>query len=483
MLFNSFHFLIFFPIVFLVYFAMPKNYRWYVLLASSLYFYMVWKPAYIILIIITSLVAYFSARLIDTERYRKNKKLILILSLIINFGILFLFKYYNFFNITLSSFLPVDLLLPRLNLLLPMGISFYTFQTASYCIDVYRGTTPSEKNYAYLLLYVTFFPQLVAGPIERSDRLLPQLKNPKPFEYYRITEGIRYMALGMFKKVVIADNLAVCVDTVYNDVAGSNGFQLLVALFLFSIQLYCDFAGYSDIALGAAKIFGIDLMQNFKRPYFSKSIREFWTRWHISLSEWFKDYVYIPLGGSRRGKVRCYLNYFIIFTLSGLWHGADMSFVVWGFLQGLCIVFEMITFNLGEKIYSFLHIGQKLKNAIKIIATYLFFTFTCVFFRSSSVQDATVAIRKIWWNRADYLNSSYIVESLTDMNLDTFNIIFFSILLVSLFIISFLSRRESITLIVARQKAPLRWAIYILTALVLFVFRFSGEQNFIYFQF
>ncbi|MBQ6569416.1 MAG: MBOAT family protein [Clostridia bacterium] len=453
------------------------------MLAASLYFYMAWKPAYILLIIMTSLVAYFSALIMEKPQAAKYKKTVLIFALIINIGTLFLFKYFNFFNVTLSSVLGVKQLLPHFNLLLPIGISFYTFQTVSYFIDVYRGKFKAEKNYPYFLLYVTFFPQLVAGPIERADRLLPQLKNPKPFSYDSAAEGVRYMVLGMFKKIVIADNLAVCVDMVYGNLEGSNGLQLAIAAVIFTVQLYCDFAGYSDIAVGAARVFGVELMQNFHRPFFSKSMNEFWQRWHYSLAIWLRDYIYFPLGGSRCSAVRHLFNLLVVFFFSGLWHGASITYVLWGVLNGIIVVIEVLMRKPTDSAYKKLSLPRTLEKLIKIGYVYIIFVCTCIFVRADTLADVGYIYKTIWADKASYFNLAFVRESLAAMNLNTFNIVFYSLLIFSLFLIGLLSRKEPITRIVARQKTPIRWTIYILAVLVLFIFRYSGVANFIYFQF
>ncbi|HOJ12159.1 MAG TPA: MBOAT family O-acyltransferase, partial [Clostridiales bacterium] len=341
MLFNSLEFLIFYPIITILYFILPYRARWVLLLAGSYYFYMAWRPEYIILIMISTFVSYFTGIKIGQANNKSTKKKYLNLSLLINLGLLIVFKYFNFFNDSLRTLftqlnLPYNV--PGFNLLLPMGISFYTFQTLSYSIDVYRGTMKPETHFGIFALYVSFFPQLVARPIERADRLLPQFYNKNKFDYDRVTSGLKIMAWGFFKKVVVADRLGIAVSAIYNNPVKHNSIQFIIATLFFTFQIFCDFSGYSDIAIGSARIMGFELMENFKRPYFSKSVAEFWRRWHISLSSWFKDYLYIPLGGNRVSKARNYFNLFITFLASGLWHGANWTFVVWGALHGAYIV-------------------------------------------------------------------------------------------------------------------------------------------------
>ena len=323
------------------------------MLLASYYFYMSWKVEYVILIVISTLVDYFCGKKMAALPDKAARKKYLYLSLVSNLGLLFLFKYFNFFSRSFSkifgvlneSFLHWNVLHDTytLKVLLPVGISFYTFQTLSYTIDVYNGRTSAENHLGKFALFVSFFPQLVAGPIERSSHLLPQFHQTFEFDYNRVKEGLLLMVWGFFKKLVIADRLAAYVNEVYNNVDKYDGFHNIIATYFFAFQIYCDFSGYSDIAIGSALIMGFSLMQNFRRPYFATNIREFWARWHISLSTWFRDYLYIPLGGNRVVKWRWYYNLFITFVISGLWHGADWTFIVWGFLHGSYLVLGYIT--------------------------------------------------------------------------------------------------------------------------------------------
>ena len=352
MLFNSLEFIIFFPIVVAAYFALNPKYRWILLLLASYYFYMCWNYKYIVLIMFSTVVDYCSGILM----YRTNKtglrKLLLLASLTTNLGLLFFFKYFNFFGETVNYFFErfnIFAEVPAYSFLLPVGISFYTFQTLSYTIDIYRKKQTPEYHFGRFALFVSFFPQLVAGPIERSVNLIPQFRQDFKFDYERVRDGILFMVWGFFKKVVIADRLAEYVNLVYNNPTESEGFQNIIATFFFSIQIYCDFSGYSDIAIGAALILGYRLMTNFRRPYFALNIREFWQRWHISLSTWFRDYVYISLGGNRVVKWRWFYNLFITFLVSGLWHGANWTFVIWGALHGFYLIFAIWTIKIREQ--------------------------------------------------------------------------------------------------------------------------------------
>ena len=356
MLFNSIHFLIFFPVVVALYFSMPHKYRWVLLLVASYYFYMAWRAEYIFLIVFSTLIDYYAAIFMEKQESKSKKKKFLLLSLFSNLGLLFTFKYFNFFTSTISetfNYFNIFIDSPTFKLLLPVGISFYTFQTLSYTIDVYRGQKKAEKHLGYFAVYVSFFPQLVAGPIERSTHLLPQFFEKHDFDIERAKAGIKLMLWGFFMKVAIADRLAFYVNDVYNNLESYTSGHYMVATYFFAYQIYCDFAGYSLIAIGAAKVLGFSLMDNFRTPYYSKTISEFWKRWHISLSTWFRDYVYIPLGGNRAVKWRWYYNLFFTFLVSGLWHGANWTFLIWEALHGIFLIAAIVKNNY-EKKYEFL---------------------------------------------------------------------------------------------------------------------------------
>lgn len=343
MLFNSMAYAVFLPIVFVMYWAFPHRLRWPLLLAASYYFYMSWNAKYIVLIFFTTLVSYMAARMLERCGGKRQKQWVLFGAVVLCLGVLVIFKYAGFLLDNFYAALTAFGLHPHpvtLNLMLPVGISFYTFQTLSYVIDVYRGEIPAEKHFGIYATFVSFFPQLVAGPIERTSNLLPQIRSEHFFDADKALYGAKQMLWGFFKKLVIADNLAPFVDRVYADVGSYYGVDFAVVIVFFSIQIYCDFSGYSDIAVGTAKLLGIDLMTNFKSPYLSASIREFWSRWHISLSTWFRDYVYIPLGGNRCSKLRHKANLLVTFLLSGLWHGASWNFVAWGGMHGIAQIVQ-----------------------------------------------------------------------------------------------------------------------------------------------
>ena len=405
MIFNSAEFLIFYPLVLLLYFVLPKKCKWPMLLAASYYFYMIWNPPLIFLILFTTAVSYISAIIIEKTENKKKKKFWLAMTLITSLGVLFFFKYFNFLADSAISLWNLfgghanDLVL---KLILPVGISFYTFQTLSYVIDVYRGEIKAERHFGWYALFVSFFPQLVAGPIERPDNLLPQLKADHKLEAQNAFAGIQKMAVGFFKKIVVADLIAEFVNTVYNSPETATGFGIIIASVLFSVQIYCDFSGYTDIAIGCARVMGIRLMQNFNRPYQARNIKDFWARWHISLSTWFRDYLYIPLGGNRCSKARHFFNIFVVFFVSGLWHGANWTFVIWGVLHGLYQIVGALTKKKRERIYAALKIK---KDSLPFVLWQRFWTFVLVcfswiFFRANSFSDALLLIKKLFvgWN-------------------------------------------------------------------------------------
>lgn len=379
MAFHSFSFLLFFPIVTLVYFSLPGKIRWLFLLAASYYFYMCWNARYVFLIALSTIITYVCARLTDSLKDTKPRLLTILLGLSSNLGILFFFKYYRFsielFNRVFSHLgMPT---LPVPNILLPVGISFYTFQALGYMLDVYRRKLPAEKNLLRYSLFVSFFPQLVAGPIERSENLLRQVNHPRSFSWDNAISGLCVMLLGFFEKLVVADRAAIYVNTVFSRWQEASGWQLFLAAAAFSFQIYGDFSGYSHIAIGASRVLGYNLMENFRQPFFADSIRDFWHRWHISLSTWFRDYLYIPLGGGHAGKTRKALNTLITFSVSGLWHGASLSFLIWGILNGAMQILE-----------SLLPKRAKFPRILRILFTFICISLIFVFFRATSLSAA-----------------------------------------------------------------------------------------------
>jgi alginate O-acetyltransferase complex protein AlgI len=394
MLFNSLHFFIFFIIVTLGYWSLGWSGRWKLLLFASCYFYMIFQPVYILILFFTIIIDYFAGIWLENTE-GKQRKWLLIISIISNVGILAFFKYYHFLfdNINhLLGFLQVRNPLPIFDFILPIGLSFHTFQAMSYTFEVYRGNQKAERHFGIYALYVMFYPQLVAGPIERPQNVLPQFHETHQYNWEKTKSGLMMMAWGLFKKVVIADRLAMFVDFAYKNPSEQSGLTLFVATFFYTFQIYCDFSGYSDIALGSAKVMGFDLMENFRTPYFSTSISEFWRRWHISLSTWFRDYLYIPLGGNRVSEWRRYFNQFFVFMVSGLWHGAAWTFVIWGSLHG----FYLILAVLRDKYLPKLSLPKNLLGkTINLISTFLLVMLAWVFFRAKGTQDAFVILKKI----------------------------------------------------------------------------------------
>jgi len=402
MLFNSIQFLIFFIVVTLAYFSLSWRGRWILLLASSCYFYMVFKPVFILILFGTIVIDYYAGIWIAKTEDKKQKTLLLIISLISNIGILAFFKYYDFGRDSVNQILnlahlrsiipPLERLIPDTisqwmvngagRVILPIGLSFHTFQAMSYTIEVYRGNQTAEKHFGIYALYVMFYPQLVAGPIERPQNMLHQFHANFKYDFELVKSGLLQMAFGLFKKIVIADRLAEVVNHVYDNPAQQNGISLLVATIFFAFQIYCDFSGYSDIAIGAARVMGFTLMDNFRSPYESRSIVEFWGRWHISLSTWFRDYLYIPLGGNRKGEYRKYMNQFIVFLVSGLWHGASWNYVIWGGLHGT----YQVTAALRDKWMKNAGISIPQNNITRlfsVIFTFILVTIAWVFFRNN----------------------------------------------------------------------------------------------------
>ena len=408
MLFNSFHFVYFFVVVTTLYFILPFKQRWLLLLLSSCYFYMAFVPIYILILGFTILVDYFAGRIIEKSEGKK-RRFYLICSLIANIGVLCIFKYYNFISENLSFLLQgfiTNYQLPYLSILLPIGLSFHTFQAMSYTIEVYKGNQKAERHFGIYSLYVMFYPQLVAGPIERPQNLLHQFRENHKFESDRVVSGLKLMLWGFFKKLVIADRLALYVNTVYNNSSHHNGVTLAVATLFFAFQIYCDFSAYSDIAIGSARVMGFNLMTNFDRPYFSKSIAEFWKRWHISLSTWFKDYLYISLGGNKVSIPRWYFNLFIVFLISGLWHGANWTYIVWGGINGFYLVFAIVTKTYREKLSALIKLDKipLLNNIIQIIITFGLTCFAWIFFRAKNITEAFSIVKKIIYFDGPFFN-------------------------------------------------------------------------------
>ncbi len=484
MLFNSLHFLIFFIIVTSLYFAIPYNKRWLLLLISSCYFYMAFVPIYILILGFTIVIDYFAGIYIENAE-GKRRKLFLIFSLIANIGVLAVFKYYNFLNHNFSFLMHgfgLNNPIPYLSILLPIGLSFHTFQAMSYTIEVYRGRQKAERHFGIYSLYVMFYPQLVAGPIERPQNLLHQFREKYDFDYDRVTSGLRLMVWGLFKKVVIADRLAIVVDTVYNNPQQHNSLSLIIATVFFTFQIFCDFSGYSDMAIGAARIMGFKLMTNFDKPYQSKSIHEFWKRWHISLSTWFKDYLYITLGGNRVTIPRWYLNLFIVFLVSGLWHGANWTFVIWGALHGFYLVFALITKDFRGRFNKLFHFDKV--PILSVFSTFILVAFAWIFFRANGVHSAFYIIKHIFTGIPDILSKLLNHQSVFEnIGLGKKDLILSVLLILFLESVHYIQIKRSLSEIFMQTPTYVRWAVYYCVILALVFLGVFENRQFIYFQF
>ena len=476
MLFNSFSFAIFLPIVFILYWLIPDRFRWVLLLIASYYFYMSWNVKYVVLILFTTFISYLASIILSKTDSVVIKKTVVAIAAIASLGVLFVFKYFNFFSesiVNLAKCVSISLHPITLKLLLPVGISFYTFQTLSYVIDVYRGNVEPEQNFGIYATFISFFPQLVAGPIERTSNLLPQIKESKQFDYDEAAYGLKLMAWGFFKKLAIADVISQYVDNVYANISGSTALDILIAIFFFTIQIYCDFSGYSDIAIGTARLFGIRLMKNFSAPYFASSIREFWSRWHISLSTWFRDYVYITLGGNRCSKVKNYRNLFITFLVSGLWHGANWTYVIWGAGHGILQILE--------KIFKVDALRTKTAKVLRIVIVFILCNILWVFFRASTISDALLLFKHLI---CDELNLYSLTHVRSGIGITTLAVTMVCILFLAVF--DKFSEKEDVIKRISSYKLVCRWGIYV--ALVVgtyFIYVNYGVSNasFVYFQF
>ena len=489
MLFNSLDFAIFFPIVFVLYWLVSQKLllRNSLILVASYVFYGWWDWRFLFLIAISSFVDfYIGQKLYKTEGLKKRKQL-LFASLIVNLGLLVYFKYTNFFIDTfVDSFrlFGKELEVSTLNIILPVGISFYTFQTLSYTIDIYRKQLEPTKDWLPFFAFVSFFPQLVAGPIERASHLLPQFYKTYKFNYDQVKSGLLLVAFGLFKKMVIADRAALLVNEVYNNPGNYQGVETILATILFAFQIYCDFSGYSDIAIGIARTMGFDLMKNFDSPYLSKSITEFWRRWHISLSTWFRDYVYIPLGGSRNGTYKTYFNLFAVFLVSGLWHGAAMTFIVWGALHGVIIVLEKASFKMRKSAFSFLGLERNtISNKLFfILVTFSIVCFAWVFFRANSFMDAKTIIISFFNNNLYELFGDKLY--LIGLKQNEFFVLVLSI--IGLVLFEWNHKKSNMVYLLNRQSLVFRWFFYFSIVLFITLFGVYGNDvttEFIYFQF
>jgi alginate O-acetyltransferase complex protein AlgI len=477
MLFNSISFLIFFPVVTIIYFLLPHKFRWFLLLAASCFFYMFFKPVYILILFFTIIIDYFAGIYIERQTYLKKRKQYLIISIIANVSVLAIFKYYNFINGNidgLASYFGFKNQIPYLNILLPIGLSFHTFQAMSYTIEVYKRNQKAEKHFGIYALYVMYFPQLVAGPIERPQNVLHQFHTKHYFNANRTIDGLQLVMWGFFKKIVIADRLALCANEVFNNVHYYKGGPLILGILFFTFQIYCDFSGYSDIARGCSRIMGIELMKNFNAPYLAKSIKEFWGRWHISLSTWFRDYLYIPLGGNKVSVAKSYANILIVFLVSGLWHGANWTFVVWGFIHGIC----NITGIAFKKSFSSFKSGLKYLNSLGSFFswgnTFIIVSVAWVFFRANSLGDAVYFFKNVL--KIDYKH----IISIPIFSY--FYYILSFILIILLFGLEYLYEKRILKKSILDKKGW-QFLYFSVLFLLIYVFGIFEQQSFIYFQF
>ncbi|SDS80134.1 D-alanyl-lipoteichoic acid acyltransferase DltB, MBOAT superfamily [Gillisia sp. Hel1_33_143] len=478
MLFNSLDFAVFLPIVFILYwFVFNKNLKWQnsLVAVSSYVFYGWWDWRFLSLIIFSTLVDYFIGIALSKEYAPSKRKILLWCSIVINLGFLGFFKYYNFFLDNFKSafsFFGNEINSNSLDIILPVGISFYTFQTLSYTIDIYRGNLKPTSNFISFAAFVSFFPQLVAGPIERASNLLPQFYRNRKFEYSKAIDGLRQVLWGLFKKIVIADNCAEYANLIFNNSDDYSGSTLVIGALFFTFQIYCDFSGYSDIAIGISRLFGFNLMKNFAFPYFSRDIGEFWRRWHISLSTWFRDYLYIPLGGSRGGVWLKIRNTFIIFIVSGFWHGANWTFVIWGFLNALYFLPLLLT-NRNRGNLDVVASNSSLPNMrelLSMLGTFLLTVLAWIFFRAENIRHSLSIFKEIF--------------SKTLFSIPT--VLPFMIILLLLFFITieWSGRRNeyAIEKLGFKTSRYARWGFYMFIATLIFLFD-GKEQAFIYFQF
>ena len=497
MLFNSIQFMIFFPIIVLLYFVVPHRFRNILLLIASYYFYMCWNAKYALLLAFSTLVTYFVGRLIgmisidEEDRQRiVLRKIFVGIGFAINLSILFFFKYTDFLvsniNVILDN-LGIQVVTVPFDIVLPVGISFYIFQALGYTMDVYRGKVPVEKNIIKYAVFVSFFPQLVAGPIERSSNLLKQFSEKHYFEYQRVKDGLLMMAWGLFQKIIVADRIAIMVDKVYNYPQYYQGFEIIFATILFAFQVYCDFEGYSNIAIGASQVMGFELMKNFDCPYFSRTVADFWRRWHISLTTWFRDYLYFPLGGSKCEKKKNYRNIMIVFLVSGLWHGANWTFIIWGGLNGLYQVIGKMSMKIRVWACKVMEIDVNAfsHKVLQWIVTFILVDFAWIFFRANDIKVAFTIVKRMFYEFNPWVLFNGELYNLGLNRLEFWITMLGIIILLSVDYLHY--KKIRIRAILARQGIWFRWLTYTAVIFSLLIFGTYGPNYdasaFIYFQF
>ncbi len=492
MLFNSLEFIVFFPLVAAFYFMLPHRFRWMLLLVASYYFYMCWNCKYVVLLLFTTLVSYICGIGLHKARKQGVRSLLLVLSLLIIIGVLFFFKYFNFFGNSLNNLFSrwnLFIRIPAFHYLLPIGISFYTFQAVSYIIDVYRDTTKPEYHPGRYALFISFFPKLIAGPIDRAQNLLPQISGKAEIDYVRIRDGLALALWGFFKKVVVAERVAEYVNLVYDNPSSYQGPHFLVATLFYTVQIYCDFSGYTDIARGSAKILGFDLLPNFRRPYLASTIRDFWQRWHITLSNWFRDYVFLPSSFSFSYKISknrvlflkkdvfIYIAAIVItWFLTGLWHGANWTFIIWGGLFGLYLIVANRTKSLRRKFNKVTRLDRSpvLAGIVSIVTTNILVAFNWIFFRANTVRDAFYIIGKMPSMKLD-----------RPLNLFSFKVDFYIsvVLIIFLMAVEIMDEKYDLYAQILKKPAAIKWALATVISLAIFVLGIWGSADFLYFQF
>ncbi|HEX8507540.1 MAG TPA: MBOAT family O-acyltransferase [Hymenobacter sp.] len=490
MLFNSLHFLVFFPVVVGLYFGLPPRWRGPLLLLASYYFYMSWRAAYALLLLATTVIDYYSGYRMSQLPTKRERRPYLYLSLVSNLGTLFVFKYFNFFRDAVGQ-LAGALHLPHgagpvVELLLPVGVSFYTFQSVGYIVDVYQGRLEGERNFGRFALFVAFFPQLVAGPIERGGHMLPQFQRLHAFDYQRVVSGLRLLAWGLFKKVVVADRLALLVNPVFNNPRQHpEGPILLLATLAFTFQIYGDFSGYTDMARGAARVLGFDFNLNFRQPYLSASVPEFWRRWHISLSSWFRDYVYIPLGGSRVAPARAYGNLLAVFLISGLWHGANWTFLVWGGLHGVYLVLSTWAKPVRERLAQLTGLAARpgLRHGVGVAVTFGLVAYAWIFFRANTLSDAMYISQHLLsgWEGLSSRQLGTLMLDFSQHYRPELAMAFLAVL--AMLVVEYFGRNRSLQAWVVAQPFGVRWASYAGLVLLILYLGVFNSTSFIYFQF
>ncbi len=473
MSFNTMPFAGFFLLVAAGFFVLPKRGRCYFLLVASYLFYMSWVPGHAILLLAATGVNYACALAMGWTTRRSGRTLLLVVGVAASLGLLCFYKYANFVSevvhqLTGPLAIPWDV--PVLKIVLPIGISFYTFQALGYTIDVYRGRLAPERHPVRFALYVSFFPQLVAGPIERGANLLPQFRRPQGFDADRAWDGVQLMVWGLFKKMVVADRLAIYVNAVYNNVPNHDGLSYVIATYFFAFQIYCDFSGYSDIAVGAARVLGYDLMKNFDRPYFAPTTAAFWRRWHISLSTWLRDYLYIPLGGNRKGRNRTYLNLMVTMLLGGIWHGANWTFLLWGLFHGCLLCGSRMTLAGRDRLAARLHVPGPVLAGVRMLVTFHLVCLGWVLFRANTVGDAVHVLTHLFtgWPNV-YVEAPSIVFGVAGI--------------VAVLCVQCVQTRCEIRRVLARRSIAVRWAVHAVMVFAIVVLRVDAATQFVYFQF